>query len=149
MMRINGTDRVLTGWGRTAPSRAYVAGPMETTQLQEIIAAQPARGVLARGAGRSYGDAAQNAGGYVLAPVTRPCVEVDAGADRRLRTVLNHLDRRVADAGDRVYLAKDVRMRADAFAAMYSSLAEWREVRELLDPRKVFSSDLGRRLSLC
>jgi decaprenylphospho-beta-D-ribofuranose 2-oxidase len=40
-------------------------------------------------------------------------------------------------------------MRADAFAAMYSALAEWREVRELLDPRKVFSSDLGRRLGLC
>jgi len=63
--------------------------------------------------------------------------------------VLNHLDRRVADAGGRVYLAKDVRMRADAFAAMYRQLAEWREVRELLDPRKVFSSDLGRRLGLC
>jgi len=445
MTRVNGTDRVLTGWGRTAPSRAYVAGPMEKSQLQEIIAAHPARGVLARGAGRSYGDAAQNAGGYVLAPVTRPCVEADAGAatvrvsasttftevlehivpqglllpvlpgtrhltvggavaadvhgknqhvdgsisawigeielldgngklhtltpgqdayratvggmgltgiilavklrllrissttmrvttrrladldallsamdhatdryavawidtsanrrsfgrgildvgdhltepdsedraglayragrDRRapatpfslfnpltarafnglwyrrapqeqtgfiglapffhrldaisdwnralgprgflqyqfavpngaehlvtevlstlrrhhaapflgtlkrfgpasgnylsfpgpgwslavdmptgnprLRMVLNHLDRRVADAGGRVYLAKDVRMRADAFAAMYSALAEWREVRELLDPRKVFSSDLGRRLGLC
>jgi decaprenylphospho-beta-D-ribofuranose 2-oxidase len=67
----------------------------------------------------------------------------------RLRTVLNHLDRRVADVGGRVYLAKDVRMRADAFAAMYGELAEWREVRELLDPRKVFSSDLGRRLGLC
>lgn len=103
MTRVNGTDRVLTGWGRTAPSRAYVAGPMETTRLQEIIATQPARGVLARGAG----------------------------------------------AGGRVYLAKDVRMQADAFAAMYGQLAEWREVRELLDPRKVFSSDLGRRLGLC
>ena len=70
MTRINGTDRVLTGWGRTAPSRACVAGPMETSQLQEIIAA-------------------------------------------------------------------------------YGQLADWREVRELLDPRKVFSSDLGRRLGLC
>ena len=42
MTRINGTDRLLTGWGRTAPSGACVAGPMETSQLQEIIAAQPA-----------------------------------------------------------------------------------------------------------
>ncbi|MGO9780227.1 MAG: hypothetical protein ACLPKE_25735 [Streptosporangiaceae bacterium] len=40
-------------------------------------------------------------------------------------------------------------MRADAFAVRYSSLAEWREAREQPGPRKVFSSDLGRRLSLC
>jgi hypothetical protein len=40
-------------------------------------------------------------------------------------------------------------MRADAFAVMYGQLADWRGARELLDPRKVFSSDLGRRLSLC
>jgi len=32
MTRVNGTDRVLTGWGRTAPRRAYVAGPMETSR---------------------------------------------------------------------------------------------------------------------
>lgn len=40
-------------------------------------------------------------------------------------------------------------MRPDAFATKRGQRAEWREARELLDPRKVFSSDLGRRLSLC
>ena len=89
-------------------------------------------------------------GNYPPFPGPRWSLAVDMPTgNRRLRTVLNHLDRRVADADGRVYLAKDVRMRADAFAAMYASLAEWREVRELLDPRKVFSSDLGRRLGLC
>lgn len=79
-MSVPPAERVLTGWGRTAPSRALVAGPMSTQQLQELVAGRPPQGVLGRGAGRSYGDAAQNAGGYVLDPVTRPSIEIDAAA---------------------------------------------------------------------
>jgi decaprenylphospho-beta-D-ribofuranose 2-oxidase len=63
--------------------------------------------------------------------------------------VLDHLDRRVAELGGRVYLAKDARLRPDTFAAMYRQLGPWRQARERLDPRSVFCSDLGRRLGLC
>ncbi len=73
-------NQVLTGWGRTRPSRAIVSGPMDTCALQELVASRPARGVLARGAGRSYGDAAQNRDGHVVMPVTQPTVEVDVAA---------------------------------------------------------------------
>jgi len=75
-----GTGRLLSGWGRTTASRARVAGPMELERLQDLVASRPAGGVLARGAGCSYGDAAQNAGGCVLDPATRPGIDVDAAA---------------------------------------------------------------------
>jgi len=62
---------------------------------------------------------------------------------------LDHLDRVVADAGGRIYLAKDARMDPDLVPTMYPRLDEWRSVRETVDPTGRFASDLSRRLGLC
>jgi decaprenylphospho-beta-D-ribofuranose 2-oxidase len=66
-----------------------------------------------------------------------------------LHGLLDELDREVADAGGRIYLAKDSRISAAMFRTMYPGVDDWLAVRERVDPDGVMQSDLGRRLGLC
>ena len=74
-------------------------------------------------------------------------VDIPAGVDD-LDETLDEFDDEVVEAGGRVYLAKDSRMHPRHLPAMYPRLAEFRAVREEVDPEGRCASNLSRRLGL-
>lgn len=75
-----GADAVLSGWGRSAPTRARVLRPAGAEELAALLRTTPSGGAIPRGAGRSYGDPAQNENGAVLDMTAMSWVgAIDAG----------------------------------------------------------------------
>lgn len=82
-------DALVSGWGRSAPTRARIHRPRCEQELVELMRTRRHGGAIPRGAGRSYGDPAQNEAGAVLdmtaltgvhgLDVTRQEVRVAAG----------------------------------------------------------------------
>lgn len=99
-----GSLSLLSGWGRTSPTRARLLRPSTGEEISSALEDAPVEqgGVIARGAGRSYGDAAQNGGGTVvdttglrgILELDEPSGLVRAGAGTTLAQLLLFLARR-------------------------------------------------------
>ena len=64
-LTVDASARQLSGWGRTAPTTAMVSRPTDPSSIEEVLRSSTS-GVIARGLGRSYGDAAQCSGGLTI-----------------------------------------------------------------------------------
>ena len=90
--------RTLSGWGRTRAVEARVVQPGSLALLQELVQAAAPHSLIARGLGRSYGDAAQLAGGTVIELPAFDRIELDphsasltAGAGVSLDRILREI----------------------------------------------------------
>ncbi|WP_405938427.1 FAD-binding oxidoreductase [Streptomyces sp. NBC_00726] len=88
----------LTGWGRTAPTTALRFRPRSHEEAAAAVLGCGPRGSIARGLGRTHGDAAQNAGGSVL----------DMTALDRVRTIDAAAGLVVCDAGTTLHRLREV-----------------------------------------
>ncbi|MBI5430029.1 MAG: FAD-binding oxidoreductase [Nitrosomonadales bacterium] len=88
-------------------------------------------------------------GGMLSFPMAGYTLALDIPVrDNSLFALLNRLDEIVIRYGGRVYLAKDARLSADAFRAMYPRYGEFMEIKKSVDPQNRFSSSLSRRLGI-
>ena len=138
-------------WNRAYGSRGFLQYqcllPFERDdQLRAIIRRIGASGQV------SFLNVLKRMGEQNPAPLSFPrpgwTITMDFPVGPGLNQLCTDLDAMVAEAGGRLYLAKDSRMTPEAFAEMYPRLAEWRRVRERLDPDRIFLSDQARRLGL-
>jgi FAD/FMN-containing dehydrogenase len=86
--------------------------------------------------------------GILSFPMAGWTLSLDFPVAAGLQEMLREMDRTVADAGGRVYLAKDAMLDAETFARMYPDAEAFRAVRRTLDPDGVLTSSLARRVGL-
>tara|TARA_B100000686_G_C16802272_1_gene987008 strand:+ start:3693 stop:5063 length:1371 start_codon:yes stop_codon:yes gene_type:complete len=87
--------------------------------------------------------------GFISFPMEGYALSIDVPKrNNAILALLNHFDKLVIGAGGRVYLAKDSRLNKESFLAMYPRVTEWIEIIDSVNPNRLFSSDMSRRLGI-
>jgi decaprenylphospho-beta-D-ribofuranose 2-oxidase len=73
---------------------------------------------------------------------------LDLANTGNLASLVHELDEVLLRHGGRLYLAKDAMMTPDVFRQMYPRLAEFRAVKDQVDPERRFSSSQARRVGI-
>jgi decaprenylphospho-beta-D-ribofuranose 2-oxidase len=141
----------VSGWNRLYGRGGFVQWQCAVPDGTEAVVATVLT-ALQRAGAASYVTVLKRFGAGNAGPLSFPIagwtLAVDLPAAPSLGPTLDALDGVVAEAGGRIYLAKDARLDPALVATMYPRLDEWRAVRDRLDPTGALQSDLGRRLAL-
>ena len=65
-----------------------------------------------------------------------------------LSDTLSKIDKKVSNAGGRIYLAKDSIQTKEMFENTYTRLDQWKDIKKRMDPNNIFCSDLSKRLGI-
>ncbi len=86
--------------------------------------------------------------GYMSFPMEGYTLAVDFPNTKGVEKVVARLEDKTAQAGGRIYLAKDSLSGPEAVRAMYPEHAKWQKTIATADPDQAYSTDLIRRLKL-
>jgi FAD/FMN-containing dehydrogenase len=125
----------ISQWNRMYGTRGFVQYQIAVPQANGRAGLRTILDRLARSGRASF-----------LAVLKRLALDIPVA--RGLVPFLRELDRMTLDYGGRVYLAKDAVLRAEDFATMYPRLESFRAVQRHLDPKRLLSSSLARRLRI-
>ncbi len=145
-------DRI-SNWPRLYGRRGFIQYQCVLPEKSAYAAIDNLLKTLGRNKQPIYLAVLKRFGNANLAPLSFPLSGFTLALDMPIRneklfTCLDELDAVVIDAGGRIYLAKDARLKPEAFRAMYPRYPEWLATKQKWDPHNKFSSSLARRLQI-
>lgn len=137
-------------------NRLYGKGGFHQFQcVVPVAAADALRGMLERIAGSGLASPlavlkrmGPGRAGYMSFPMEGYTLAVDFRHGREAETLIRELTATTAEAGGRVYFAKDSLCAPESVAAMYPEHGKWLKAVTKADPAGAYATDLVRRLKL-